>query len=107
MTGIPTPNDGRHPLAVFHDNLAVAQMHGPDEDDDSPLPIVETTREVITYLNKGKERLAAFDAAGYMVMNNVIVCEEGKKQDVIERMQKSLDTLVQVPGGSMGGVVKK
>lgn len=82
-------------------------MHGPDEGDDSPLPIVEAPREVIKYLNKGEARLAAFDAAGYMVMQNVIVCELGKKQDVIERMNKSLDTLVQVTGGSSAPGPKK
>lgn len=82
-------------------------MHGPEDADDSPMPIVETTREVIKYLNKGEQRLAAFDAAGYMVMQNVIVCEAGKKNEVIARMSKSLDTLVQVAGGSMGAVQKK
>jgi hypothetical protein len=75
-------------------------MNGPEEGDDSPMPIVETSREVIKYLNKGEARLKAFDAAGYMVMNNVIVCETGHKEDVIERMNKDLDTLVQVTGGS-------
>lgn len=98
LSGIATPTEGRHPLALFHDDLAVATMNGPENDE--PMPVVETTRQVIEYLNRGPARLKAFDSVGYMVMQNVIVCELGKKDDVLESFDKSLNTLVQVVGGS-------
>lgn len=81
-------------------------MSGPESEDD-PMAIVETTREVIEFLNRGQAKLKAFDAAGYMVMNNVIVCEKGKKQDVIDSLNRSLDTFVQVVGGSSAPGQKK
>jgi hypothetical protein len=79
--------------------LAVAMLNGP-ESDEEPMAIIEVSRPVVEYLNKGASRLKAFDSVGYMVMQNVIICQTGQKQAVIDSFNRSLDTLVQVVGGS-------
>lgn len=95
MSGIVTPKDGRNPLNVLQDDIALALMAGPKEGE--PIPIVETTRDVINYYNRAN--LAGFDQSKYFIMQNVIVCESGNRDLIKSKLSRDLDNLKQVTGG--------
>ena len=90
MSGIASNPDGRHPLNILQDNIAEALMLGSE---DGAMPIVETTMPVIQHYNKEKGMLDGFNRAGYFVLRNVIVCQEGKKEEVRAKLQRSLDSI--------------
>lgn len=87
MSGIQTPPNGRNPLNVLQDDIALALMAGASEGE--PLPMVEAPSVVIKYYNKDK--YSAVEKLGYFIMNGVIVCLEGRKEDVRKALNRSLD----------------
>lgn len=91
VSGIPQADDGRHPLTKLKEDLVVAQMNGPK--DDEVLPIIETSRECIEFYHRSPEKMKSFDYAGYFILDNVIVCENGKTEDVKAKMSTTSDEL--------------
>lgn len=51
-------------------------------------PIIEAPREIVEYLNRGP-LTKLFDKVGYCIYNGVVVCEEGKKDAVIKKIEDS------------------
>jgi hypothetical protein len=76
-------------------NGAEETEHGVD-----PMPIVETELSVIQHYNK--KNMKGFEAAGYFILRDVIVCERGKKDSVREKLHKNLDGFIGVaPPGAV------
>lgn len=73
-------------LETFHNNVEIEKMMAQDNGDIHV--IVEAPREIIEYLNRGK-MLKAFDKVGFCINNGVIVCGEGKKDEVLQQIEDS------------------
>lgn len=92
MSGIEAPKDGRHPLNVLQDDIAVAMMEGLEEGES--IPIVETTADVIAFYNR--DSLKSYQNAGWFILKGVAVCEKGQKQIVRDKINKTLDPMPMV-----------
>lgn len=64
-----------------------AKMAEPEEG--MPLPVVETTPEVVAYYNKSS--MVGVREAGYFILEGVLVCEKGKKEDLKKSFSQSVD----------------
>lgn len=66
-----------------------------------PLPQVSAPLDVIKYYNKG-DGMKGFEAAGYFIYKGVLVCENGKEDEVKARLARTSDIAPHtVVGGSM------
>lgn len=68
-------------LEKFNADLEIEKLMA--QDNGTAIAIVEAPREIIEHFNRGK-LLKAFDRAGYFIFNGAAVCEEGKKEKVIQ-----------------------
>lgn len=90
MENFASPRAGseRHPLNIFQDEVAVALIEGV-KDDRAPLPIIETTKDVIQFFNRAN--MKGVEEAGYFVYHGCIVCEVGNTEKVIEALNMTFE----------------
>lgn len=87
VSGIAPMTDGMHPLQRLREDMYVAKMQGPEEG--FPMPVVETTPEVIHYYNKG--RLDSVTGCGYFILEDVMICETGTKEELKKKLDITMD----------------